>query len=154
RTSAACRREDSVRSLYVLVLAAGQGTRMKSALPKVLHPVAGRPLLEHVLKTSEALRAKELGVVLGVGRDQVQKELALRGWKKLPYVAQAKPKGSGHAVLMARPWLKPKRGALLVVYGDTPLLTAQTLQRLADHHAMSGNAATFLAMDVARPAGY
>jgi bifunctional UDP-N-acetylglucosamine pyrophosphorylase/glucosamine-1-phosphate N-acetyltransferase len=143
-----------MRSLYVLVLAAGQGTRMKSALPKVLHPVAGRPILEHVLKTAGALRAKELSVVLGVGRDQVQKELVSRGWKKLHYVVQDTPKGSGHAVMMAKSWLKPKRGALLVVYGDTPLLTAQTLQRLVDHHAVSGNAATFLAMDVPDPSGY
>ncbi len=143
-----------MKSLYVLVLAAGQGSRMKSALPKVLHPMAGRPLLEHVLKTSSALRAKELGVVLGVGRELVQKELTSRGWTKLHYVIQDKPKGSGHAVLMARSWLKPKRGSLLVVYGDTPLLTSHTLQRLVDHHTASGNAATFLAMDVPDPSGY
>jgi bifunctional UDP-N-acetylglucosamine pyrophosphorylase/glucosamine-1-phosphate N-acetyltransferase len=143
-----------MKSLYVLVLAAGQGTRMKSALPKVLHPVAGRPLLEHVLKTVSSLQAKELGVVLGVGRELVQKELSERGWKKLHYAIQDKPQGSGHAVMMAKSWLKPKRGALLVVYGDTPLLTARTLQRLVDHHQISGNAATFLAMDVADPSGY
>src|SRR5258708_8919141 len=127
---------------------------MKCELPKVLHAVAGRPLLEHVLKTSSALRAKGLGVVLGVGRDVVEKELAGRGWAKLHYVIQDKPKGSGHAVIMAKSWLKPKRGSLLVVYGDTPLLTSQTLQRLVDHHAVSGNAATFLAMDVPDPSGY
>jgi bifunctional UDP-N-acetylglucosamine pyrophosphorylase/glucosamine-1-phosphate N-acetyltransferase len=143
-----------MKPLYILVLAAGQGTRMKSALPKVLHPVGGRPLLEHVLKTAEALPSRELAVVLGVGRERVQQELAQRGWKKVHYVVQAKPKGSGHAVLMARSWLKPKRGSLLVVYGDTPLLTASTLQRLVEHHAVSGNAATFLAMDVADPFGY
>ena len=106
-----------MKPLYVLVLAAGQGTRMKSALPKGLHTVAGRPLLEHVLKTASALRSKEVGVVLGVGRQEVQKELSRRGWKKLHYVIQDKPKGSGHAVLVAKSWLKPKRGSLLVVYG-------------------------------------
>ncbi len=143
-----------MRSLYVLVLAAGQGTRMKSALPKVLHPVAGRPLLEHVLKATSALRAKEVSVVLGVGREGIQKDLRSRGWKQLRYVIQDKPKGSGHAVLMAKSWLKPKRGALLVVYGDTPLLSTQTLHRLVEHHAVSGNAATFLATDVPDPAGY
>ena len=143
-----------MNSLYVLVLAAGQGTRMKSALPKVLHRVAGRPLLEHVLRTASALRAKELGVVLGVGREAVQKEMASRGWAKIHYVVQPQQKGSGHAVQMARSWLKPKRGALLVIYGDTPLLTPQTLERLVDHHAASGNAATFLAMDVPDPSGY
>src|SRR5690349_7121407 len=102
-----------MKALYVLVLAAGQGTRMKSELPKVLHPVAGRPLLEHILKTVSSLRAREVGVVLGVGRDRVQDELARRGWKKLRYIVQSQPKGSGHAVLEARSWLKPKGGALL-----------------------------------------
>ncbi len=97
---------------------------------------------------------RKLGVVLGVGRELVQKELDARGWSKLHYVIQDKPKGSGHAVMMAKSWLKPKRGSLLVVYGDTPLLTSQTLQRLVDHHALSGNAATFLAMDVPDPSGY
>src|SRR3974390_2198539 len=104
---------EKVRPLYVLVLAAGQGTRMKSALPKVLHPVGGRPLLEHVLQTAQALRSKELAVVLGVGRDEVQEALAKRGWNKVRYVVQDKPQGSGHAVLMARPWLKSKHGSLL-----------------------------------------
>jgi bifunctional UDP-N-acetylglucosamine pyrophosphorylase/glucosamine-1-phosphate N-acetyltransferase len=143
-----------MKPLYILVLAAGQGTRMKSTLPKVLHPVGGRPLLEHVLKSVSALRSREQAVVLGVERERVQKELALRGWNKLRVIVQEKPQGSGHAVLMAKAWLKPKRGSLLVVYGDTPLLTASTLQRLVEHHAVSGNAATFLAMDVADPFGY
>ncbi len=127
---------------------------MKSDLPKVMHPVAGRMLIEHVLKTAEKLRAKELSVVLGFGREQVQKGLQGNGWKDLHFVVQDNPKGSGHAVMMAKNWLKPKKGALLVVYGDTPLLTANTLSRLVEHHAVSGNSATFLAMDVANPAGY
>lgn len=143
-----------MKSLYVLVLAAGKGTRMKSDLPKVMHPVAGRMLLEHVLSTANELRAKELSVVLGHGRDQIQEALGKRGWENLHFVVQDTPKGSGHAVMMAKGWLKPKKGSLLVVYGDTPLLTAQTLQRLVEHHAVSGNAATFLAMDVPNPAGY
>jgi len=149
-----------MKPLYVLVLAAGQGTRMKSALPKVLHPVGGRPLLGHVLRAVQALGPREIGVVLGVGREQIKESLAAslpagrQGWKKVHYLVQEKPKGSGHAVLMARPWLRTKRGSLLIVYGDTPLLTASTLQRLAEHHAVSGNAATFLAMDVSDPFGY
>ena len=143
-----------MKSLYILVLAAGQGTRMKSATPKVLHSVAGRPLLEHVLRTSQALGPKEIGVVLGVGRDLVQAALLERGWKKLAFIIQDQPKGSGHAVLKARSWLKGKKGSLLVVYGDTPLLNPFTLRRLVDHHAVSGNAATFLAMDLQDPSGY
>jgi bifunctional UDP-N-acetylglucosamine pyrophosphorylase/glucosamine-1-phosphate N-acetyltransferase len=133
---------------------------MKSALPKVLHSVAGRPLLEHVLRATQALHPKDIGVVVGFGREQIQEVLQTglpagrQGWKKLHYIVQEKPQGSGHAVLMAKTWLKPKRGSLLVVYGDTPLLTTQTLHRLVEHHAVSGNAATFLAMDAADPSGY
>jgi bifunctional UDP-N-acetylglucosamine pyrophosphorylase/glucosamine-1-phosphate N-acetyltransferase len=143
-----------MKPLYVLVLAAGQGSRMKSATPKVLHAVAGRPLLEHVLRASSALKPKEIGVVLGVGRDQVQEALEKRGWTKLHIAIQRDPKGSGHAVMMARSWLESKKGTLLVVYGDTPLLSAETLQKLVDAHAASGDAATFLAMDIPNPAGY
>jgi bifunctional UDP-N-acetylglucosamine pyrophosphorylase / glucosamine-1-phosphate N-acetyltransferase len=143
-----------MKKLYVLVLAAGQGTRMKSDTPKVLHSVSGRPILEHVLRAVHPLRAQEIGVVVGVGRDQVQKQLTERGWKKLRFLVQNKPLGSGHAVLMARSWMRAKRGSLLVVYGDTPLLATSTLQRLVDHHKASGNAATFLAMDLEDPAGY
>ena len=141
-------------SLYVLVLAAGQGTRMKSSLPKVLHPVAGRPLLECVLRAVTPLKPKGIGVVVGVGRDLVRETLAKRGWDNLHFAVQAQPKGSGHAVMMAKSWLQGKKGSLLVVYGDTPLLSSATLHRLAQHHAVSGHAATFLAMDLEDPSGY
>ncbi len=143
-----------MKPLYVLVLAAGQGSRMKSTLPKVLHPVAGRPMLEHVLVASRDLHPKEMALVLGVGREAVRKTLDDRGWKKLVHIFQPEPKGSGHAVLMARPWLKTRKGHLLIVYGDTPLLNPVTLKRLCDDHADSGRAATFLAMDVHDPSGY
>lgn len=140
--------------LSVLVLAAGEGSRMKSALPKVLHHAAGRPILEHILNTVTALKARDIGVIVGVKREQVKQTLDARGWKKLSYIVQSTPKGSGHAVLQARPWLKRKKGTLLVVYGDTPLLTAQTLQNLVDQHTTSSHAATFLAMDLKDPSGY
>jgi bifunctional UDP-N-acetylglucosamine pyrophosphorylase/glucosamine-1-phosphate N-acetyltransferase len=141
-------------SLSILVLAAGAGTRMKSALPKVLHPILGKPLLEYVLSAASALRPKAMGVILGVGRHQVQAALEKSGHKNLTYIVQRQPKGSGHAVIQALPWLRKQKGALLVVYGDTPLLTSETLKQLAGAHATSKNAATFLAMDVADPTGY
>jgi bifunctional UDP-N-acetylglucosamine pyrophosphorylase / glucosamine-1-phosphate N-acetyltransferase len=143
-----------VKSFFVLVLAAGQGSRMKSATPKVLHPVAGRPLLDHVLRAVKALKPKEIGVVLGVGRARVQSALSDMGWENLRYSVQKQPKGSGHAVLMARAWLRNKRGSLLVVYGDTPLLTPETLSQLRRAHEKSGDAATFLAMELDNPTGY
>src|SRR4051812_33659377 len=128
--------------LSVLVLAAGAGTRMKSTLPKVLHRVSGRPLLEHVLTAVTRLNPKDIGVIVGVGREQVKETLDADGWKKLTYIVQDKQKGSGHAVIKALPWLKRKRGMLLIVYGDTPLLTPETLRRLVQAHAASDNAAT------------
>jgi bifunctional UDP-N-acetylglucosamine pyrophosphorylase/glucosamine-1-phosphate N-acetyltransferase len=140
--------------LFVLVLAAGKGTRMKSSVPKVLHEVAGRSLLEYVLSAARKLRPAEIGVVLGEGRDQVQKSLLEHGWKKITFITQKEQLGTGHAVMQARSWLKKKKGVLLVVYGDTPLLTAESLKKLLEHHASAANAATFLAMDIPDPFGY
>lgn len=140
--------------LSVLVLAAGQGTRMKSALPKVLHELSGRPLLEHVLLTVKRLKPQGVGVILGHGRQQVEKTLRDRGWNDFRMIVQSVAKGSGHAVRMATSWLKTRGGSVLVVYGDTPLLTAETLKALVQAHAKSKDAATFLAMDVPQPAGY
>ena len=127
---------------------------MKSATPKVLHEVSGRPLLEHVLRAAEALKPQGIGVVLGVGRDQVKTALEERGWKKIGYSIQKDPQGSGHAVMQATPWLRRAKGSLLIVYGDTPLLTSETLAALAKAHAVSGDAATFLAMEIPEPTGY
>jgi len=143
-----------MKNLSVLVLAAGQGTRMKSVLPKVLHPVCGRPLLEHVLNAAQALQPEHMAVVLGFARDQVKQALGERGWSDLEIVVQPQPRGSGHAVLMAKSWLKKRRGTLLIVYGDTPLLTPATLKAFVDAHKRSKKAGTFLTMDVANPAGY
>jgi len=143
-----------VKNLSILMLAAGQGTRMKSVLPKVLHPAAGRPLVEHVLRAAQGLNPDRMAAVLGFGRDQVQKTLIERGWKNLDVVVQPQPRGSGHAVLMAKKWLSRRRGTLLIVYGDTPLLTTETLKQLVQTHQKSGNAGTFLTMEVANPTGY
>lgn len=138
----------------VLVLAAGQGTRMKSALPKVLHPVGGRPLLSHVLQAAQGVRPASMAVVVGSGRDHVQSVMKAEGWGALSVVVQPEQRGSGHAVRMATSWLKRQRGTILVVYGDTPLLTTATLKALLREHLKSRNAATFLAMDLADPTGY
>lgn len=141
-------------ALSILVLAAGQGTRMKSTTPKVLHHVCGRPLLEHVLRAAKGLKPEAMAVIVGVGRDQVTATLQKRGWDRLTFVVQKDQRGSGHAVRMATSWLKRRRGTLLVVYGDTPLLTTATLKALVAEHKRAKNAATFLAMDVEDPTGY
>ena len=113
----------------VVILAAGQGTRMRSDTHKVLHPIASRPLLLHLLDSVEGLGAQRRIVVAGKGRDQVEK--ALEG-RDVNVVHQAEQKGTGHAVLQAKDALDGYSGAVLVLYGDTPFVEARTLQRMLD----------------------
>ncbi|MGE6690500.1 bifunctional UDP-N-acetylglucosamine diphosphorylase/glucosamine-1-phosphate N-acetyltransferase GlmU [Stutzerimonas stutzeri] len=112
-------------SLDIVILAAGQGTRMRSALPKVLHPVAGKSMLGHVIDTARALQPRSIQVVIGHGADQVRQRLA---GDDLKYVIQAEQLGTGHAVAQALPNLSSER--VLILYGDVPLIEAETLQRL------------------------
>ncbi len=113
------------RKTAVVVLAAGRGTRMKSARPKVLHEIAGRSLIHHVLATADALSPEQIVVVVGTGADAVTAAVA-------PHrtVLQDPPLGTGHAVLMAREALAGFEGDVLILYGDTPLITAETLERM------------------------
>ncbi|MEA4892339.1 MAG: bifunctional UDP-N-acetylglucosamine diphosphorylase/glucosamine-1-phosphate N-acetyltransferase GlmU [Peptococcaceae bacterium] len=134
-----------------VILAAGMGTRMKSALPKVLHPVAGKPMLLHVVDALKEAGVDEIIAVLGHGSDQVEKVLeGQAGW-----VYQKEQLGTGHAVLQALPrLLEYGEGDCLVVCGDTPLLTGQTLGRLRQIHRESGFQATILTALMADPKGY
>jgi bifunctional UDP-N-acetylglucosamine pyrophosphorylase/glucosamine-1-phosphate N-acetyltransferase len=132
----------------VVVLAAGQGKRMKSELPKVLHTVCGRPMLVHVLAAARAVDAERIVVVLGHGHEQV-----------LPYLPtdcvvalQDRQLGTGHALLAAAGQILP--GSVLVLSGDTPLVTGELLQALVRDHADSGATATVLTMELDDPAGY
>ncbi|MEL7346917.1 MAG: bifunctional UDP-N-acetylglucosamine diphosphorylase/glucosamine-1-phosphate N-acetyltransferase GlmU [Pseudomonadota bacterium] len=119
----------SPRPLAVVVLAAGKGTRMKSALPKVLHPLAGQPMLGHVMATATALGPERIAVVVGAGADQVAAAAgaAVQG---VDICLQAEQRGTGHAVRMAEGALAGFEGDLLVLYADTPLLSVATLRRL------------------------
>ncbi|MCQ2033173.1 MULTISPECIES: bifunctional UDP-N-acetylglucosamine diphosphorylase/glucosamine-1-phosphate N-acetyltransferase GlmU [Stutzerimonas stutzeri subgroup] len=112
-------------SLDIVILAAGQGTRMRSALPKVLHPVAGKSMLGHVIDTARALQPKSIQVVIGHGAEQVRQRLT---GDDLAFVVQAEQLGTGHAVAQALPNLSAER--VLILYGDVPLIEADTLQRL------------------------
>ena len=112
-------------SLDIVILAAGQGTRMRSALPKVLHPVAGQSMLGHVVSTARALQPRSIQVVIGHGAEQVRQRLV---GDDLNYVVQAEQLGTGHAVAQALPNLSAER--VLILYGDVPLIEAETLQRL------------------------
>lgn len=114
-------------SLDIVILAAGQGTRMRSALPKVLHPVAGRSMLGHVIATARSLKPEAIHVVIGHGAEQVREQLAA---DDLNFVVQAEQLGTGHAVAQALPALTAER--VLILYGDVPLIEAATLERLLE----------------------
>jgi bifunctional UDP-N-acetylglucosamine pyrophosphorylase/glucosamine-1-phosphate N-acetyltransferase len=139
-----------VRPTAVIVLAAGEGTRMKSATPKVLHRLGGRTMLGHVLHAVGALTPDHLVVVVGHGRDEVV--ASLPGGARA--VVQETQDGTGHAVRVALDTLDHLEGTVLVVPGDAPLLTAATLQRLVDAHERARAATTLLTARVADPTGY
>ncbi len=134
--------------LSVVVLAAGQGTRMRSDLPKVLHPLAGRPLLAHVLDTAFALAAERVVVVHGHGGDAVRAAVSDR---PVVWVEQAEQRGTGHAVAQALRVI-PDRDVVLVLYGDVPMITAETCRALVRHAA--GGSLALLGMEPGDPSGY
>jgi bifunctional UDP-N-acetylglucosamine pyrophosphorylase/glucosamine-1-phosphate N-acetyltransferase len=117
------------RRFAVVILAAGQGTRMRSDTHKVLHPIASRPLLLHLLDRVDALGAEKRVVVVGKGREQVEK--AIQG-RDVAIAVQAQQKGTGHAVQQAADALSGYDGPVLVLYGDTPFVEAETLRRMID----------------------
>ena len=112
-------------SLEIVILAAGQGTRMRSALPKVLHPVAGNSMLGHVIHSARQLEPQRIHVVIGHGADAVRERLAA---DDLNFVLQDKQLGTGHATAQAVPFIKAD--TVLILYGDVPLIEVETLQRL------------------------
>ncbi|HUJ37970.1 MAG TPA: bifunctional UDP-N-acetylglucosamine diphosphorylase/glucosamine-1-phosphate N-acetyltransferase GlmU [Hyphomicrobium sp.] len=140
------------RPLLIVVLAAGEGTRMKSALPKVLHKIAGRSLLAHVLSAARELAPVSLAVVVGPEMEGVRAE-ALREAPSAQVFIQAQRNGTADAVLAARDALARHQGDVLVLYADTPLLTAPTLQRLLSSLDQSAGVAV-LGFEAADPAGY
>jgi bifunctional UDP-N-acetylglucosamine pyrophosphorylase/glucosamine-1-phosphate N-acetyltransferase len=116
-------------TIDVVVLAAGQGSRMKSQLPKVLHPIAGKPMLAHVLDSAKAVNADAMHVVIGHGAEKVK--AAFSAEENLTWALQAEQKGTGHAVMMALDSLAAE-GTTLILYGDVPLTQPETLQILIE----------------------
>ncbi|MFF7386205.1 bifunctional UDP-N-acetylglucosamine diphosphorylase/glucosamine-1-phosphate N-acetyltransferase GlmU [Streptomyces griseoluteus] len=144
----------AIRPAAVVVLAAGEGTRMKSATPKVLHRICGRSLVGHVLAASRELDPAELVVVVGHAREQVAAHLAEID-PEVRTAVQERQNGTGHAVRMALEELGgPVDGTVVVVCGDTPLLTADTLAALTGTHQADGNAVTVLTAEVPDATGY
>src|ERR671926_1324843 len=138
-----------------IVLAAGEGTRMHSAVPKVLHPLAGRTLVEHAVRAAAGLEPEHLVVVIGHGRDAVDAHLrtvASALGRDVRAAVQAEQHGTGHAVRAALDVLPPElSGTVLVSYGDVPLLDTATLAELLAEHHRAGHAVTVLSALVDDP---
>jgi bifunctional UDP-N-acetylglucosamine pyrophosphorylase / glucosamine-1-phosphate N-acetyltransferase len=138
--------------LHVVILAAGKGTRMKSARPKVLHHVAGRPMIDYVLAASASLAPESTVIV--VGHEGGAVELALAGRAGLTFVVQEPQLGTAHALLTTEALLAGSAGTLVLLYGDAPLLRPQTLEALVDRHHASRAAATVATAVVDDATGY
>ena len=136
--------------LAVIVLAAGKGKRMKSSLPKVLHPILGEPMIFYVLDSCSALPAERWLVVLGHGASEVEKHLP--SWAEPVY--QERPLGTGDAVRSAEKALANFEGSVMVVCGDTPLITRETLLSLWEEHKITKAKVTLLTAQVSSPQGY
>lgn len=134
--------------LSVVILAAGQGKRMRSDLPKVLQPIAGKPLVRHVIEAARALGASSIHVVIGHGGEAVRAALTEPG---LHFALQAEQKGTGHAVMQAMPAVPPE-DLVLVLYGDVPLVEPATLRRLVD--AAGERTVSLLSVRLPDPTGY
>lgn len=139
--------------LLSIILAAGKGTRMKSDKIKVLHPVAGKAIIKHVISTLDGLNSKVVNV-LGHQKEEVQLELEdLDDWD-LNYVIQSKQLGTGHAVLQAEKYIKEHSGPVLILYGDTPLLRKETIAEFVKKHKENDSDLTVMTALFDDPAGY
>jgi len=143
----------------VLILAAGLGVRMKSDLAKVLHRVGGRPLIEYALRSAMQLDPENIYVV--VGHQAAEVEAVARAVladspyaDRIRFVLQTEQRGTGHAVMSARDVLKDASGSLLILYGDVPMVSADTLRHLVEAHAEGGHAATLITIELDVPFGY
>ena len=137
---------------HVIILAAGRGTRMRSARPKVLHRLAGLPLIEHVVRAADRLRPERMGLVVGHQAERVEAALSHRA--PLAFARQDEQRGTGHALQQAEPLFTGLRGTLVVLSGDVPLIRPDTLERLVLAHAGANAALTVLTATVPRPYGY
>ena len=139
-----------MRSLQVVILAAGGGSRMKSQVPKVLHQICGRPMVAYALDLATATGVKQPIVILGEAADEIRPHLP----KEVKVVIQKAPQGTGDAVLTVKRALGGFSGDLLILYADTPLLRRTTVQKLVEAHYKSNAACTLLTTHLADPYGY
>lgn len=139
-----------MKPLQTIILAAGRGVRMKSDTPKVLHRVCGKPIVQYVIDLARSLRSLKIYVILGFKNEIVRRSLS----RDLQVVIQKKLLGTADAVRSAGPFLKNFKGDILILSGDTPLLTVETVRRVVQKHQTTGAACTFLTTEVDRPHGY
>lgn len=139
-----------MNQLKAVILAAGKGTRMKSDLPKVVHTIEGKCLVDYAIDAAMGAGAEEVCLVVGYKHEEVRETIA---HKDVTYALQEEQLGTGHAVKCAKNFLG-EEGETLILFGDTPLITATTLQRLREHHRKNGNAVTVLSAMVEEPEGY
>ncbi|MBQ6820641.1 MAG: bifunctional UDP-N-acetylglucosamine diphosphorylase/glucosamine-1-phosphate N-acetyltransferase GlmU [Clostridium sp.] len=134
-----------------LILAAGQGTRIKSNLPKVLHKVCGKEMVNHVIDTMRKASVDDINVIIGKGAELVKEKTASRN---ISYSLQEEQLGTGHAVKCAIEFLKGKKGIVGVFAGDAPLIKSETIEELFNVHIKNNNSATLLSSIVEDPTGY
>lgn len=137
-------------NVYAVILAAGQGTRMKSKLYKVLHPVCGKPMVEHVVDHIQSLDVERIVTIVGYGAEKVKEQLG----EKSEYVLQAEQLGTAHAVQQVEPILGELEGTTIVICGDTPLIRPETMKALFEHHESNHAKATILTAIAEDPTGY
>lgn len=142
------------KPLNVLVMAAGLGTRMKSNRAKVLHELAGRPLIAHVVQTAQTLDPKTILVVVGHQAEEVQQAVLAEVGNLASFALQAQQRGTGDAVESARAALEKSDSLVLVLSGDVPLIRAETLRKLIEHHRATGAACSILSVRLENPTGY
>lgn len=135
---------------FAVILAAGKGTRMKSKLYKVLHPVCGKPMVEHVLEEVEAAGIENIVTIVGHGAEMVQNQLGERS----EFALQEEQLGTAHAVMQAASFLENKDGITLVICGDTPLISSETMDALFKHHQDTNAKVTVLTAHAENPTGY
>ena len=138
--------------VHVVILAAGKGTRMKSALPKVLHRVAGRPMIDHVRAVAQVLRPRSTTVVIGHQAEVLESAMPRHG--DITFVVQEPQLGTAHALLTTEPVLRDATGVLVLLSGDVPLLSGDTLKRLVERHVSRAAAATVVTAVVDDPSSY
>jgi bifunctional UDP-N-acetylglucosamine pyrophosphorylase/glucosamine-1-phosphate N-acetyltransferase len=146
--------ETERKQLNVLVMAAGLGTRMKSKRAKVLHELAGRPLIAHVARTAATLDPKTILVVVGHQAEEVEQAALAEVGELASFAVQAQQRGTGDAVESARTAFAESNSLVLVLSGDVPLIRAETLRKLIEHHRATGAACTILTVRLENPTGY